>query len=99
MKAIFYKSLLCILLLCSTHSWAQQKVSKSIQKTFPLTNTGELHIENKYGNVIINGWNEKNIQINVEIQVTKKNKEDAKELLNRIHSRINNTDDFVKIKL
>ncbi len=99
MKATFYKSLLLMLtlLFSSNGIWAQEKLSKNIEKTYPLTNAGELHIENKYGNIIINGWDKKTIQINVEIQVTKKKKEDAQELLNRINTKINSTDDFITV--
>ncbi|GGX28510.1 hypothetical protein [Aquimarina muelleri] len=68
-----------------------------MKKTYPLTNAGELHLENRYGNVTISGWEKKTIQINVEIQVTKKKKEDADELLNRINMVVNNTEDFINI--
>ncbi len=99
MKDTFYKYLFVIpILLLPLHSiCAQEKVSKDIEKTFPLTNAGELHLENKYGNVIINGWDEKTIQITIDIQVIKKKKEDAEELLKRIHPVINETEDFVSI--
>lgn len=99
MKAISYKYLLLmpILLFIANGVWAQQKVSKKIEKTFPLTNAGELHLENKYGNVTIQGWDKKTIQIDIDIQVVKKKKEDAKELLKRINPAINNTEDFVSI--
>ncbi len=99
MKVTFYRHIfLLLLLLCSINNiWAQEKVSKKIKKTYPLTNAGELHLENKYGDVTIIGWEKKTIQINVEIQVTKKKKEDANELLNRINMVVNNTEDFIKI--
>ncbi len=99
MKAIFYKSLVLILILqfLTPSVWAQEKASKNIEKTYPLTNAGELHLENKYGNIIINGWEEKTIQIKAEIQVIKKKKEDAEELLNRIKTKINTTEDFISI--
>ncbi len=99
MKAIFYKSLLLILIsqFLTPSVWAQEKVSKTIEKMYPLTNAGELHLENKYGNIIINGWEKKTIQIKAEIQVIKKKKEDAEELLNRIKTKINNTEDFISI--
>lgn len=99
MKVIFYKHLLLLLmlLLSANNIWAQEKVSKKIEKTYPMTNAGELHLENKYGNVIINGWEKKTIQIDIEIQVTKKKKEDAQELLKRINPVINSVEDFLNI--
>ncbi len=99
MKTIFYKPILLILilLLSNYNVWAQEKVSKKIENTYPLTNTGELHLDNKYGNIVVNGWEEKTIQIVVNIEVSKKKKEDAKELLKRIKSVINSTEDFISI--
>ncbi len=99
MKTTFYKHLLLILALTSLASdmYAQEKVSKTIEKTFPLASTGELAIENKYGNISINGWEEKTAQIKVEIKVSKKKKEDAIELLQRIYPKINKTNDFISI--
>lgn len=99
MKVTFYKHIfLLLLLLCSANNiWTQENVSKKIQKTYPLTNAGELHLENKYGNIVINGWEKKTIQIDVEIHVTKKKKEDADELLSRIDMVVNSTEDFIRI--
>jgi hypothetical protein len=99
MKAISYKYLLLIpiLLFLTNDIWAQEKVSKKIEKTFPLTNAGELHLENKYGNVTIQGWEKKIIKIDINIQVVKKKKDDAKELLKRINPAIKNTENFIRI--
>ncbi len=99
MIATFYKYLLLILIIfyAKNDIHAQEKVSKKIEKTYAFTNTGELHLENKYGNVIINGWEKKTIQITIDIQVFKKKKDVAKELLQRIKPQIDNTEDFISI--
>ncbi len=99
MKTTYYKYHLPILIIMFlAHSgWAQEKVSKKIDKVYSLTNAGELHLENKYGNVIINGWEKKTVQIIIDIQVTKKKKDDAKELLSRIIPTINTAQDFVSV--
>ena len=99
MIATSYKHILVMLtILFSLHTvYAQEKVSKKIEKNYPLTNAGELHLENKYGNIIINGWNQKTIQINIDIQVTKKKKEDADELLQRINPKFTAAEDFINI--
>ncbi len=99
MKTTFYKPIIVtlILLLSSYSMWSQEKVSKRVEKIYPLTNTGELHLDNKYGNILINGWEEKTIQIIVNIEVNKKKKEDATELLKRIKPVIHSTEDFIRI--
>ncbi|MDY8138304.1 hypothetical protein [Aquimarina sp. 2201CG5-10] len=91
MKVIFYNKLILIIFcLCSgTHLLAQERVSKKIEKSFDFTNAGKLKLENKYGNIKINGWDQNEIAVTIDIVVTKKDKDDAKELLERIKPFIN----------
>ncbi|KAA1247096.1 hypothetical protein [Aquimarina sp. RZ0] len=102
MKDIFYKKLLFSLLpllplLVMNSLQAQQDVSRTIHKLYDFTNSGELQVENKYGNIVVNGWNQNKIQITVDIMATKKNEEDAKELLARIKPSITSSPDFINI--
>jgi hypothetical protein len=62
-----------------------------------MTNAGEFHLENKYGNVTINGWEENDISIKIVIKATNRKKDNAKELLNRIVANIKTVNDFVSI--
>lgn len=100
MKAdIFYKRITILVALfgicIGLH--AQETVSKKIEKSYAMTNSGKLHINNKYGDIIINGWSRSSIKVSVAIEVTHKKRENAEELIERINSNIKATHDFVSI--
>lgn len=76
---------------------AQIEVSKKISETFTMTNAGELHIDNKYGDIVINGWDEDTISIDVEIMVTHKKRDNAESLLERINPNIRAVNGFVSV--
>ena len=76
---------------------AQQKVSKKVTENFSLTNAGELHLDNKYGDVKLYGWDNDKISIAIDITVTHRKKEVGEELLSRINPKIKNAKDFVTV--
>jgi len=95
----FYKTvLLFIIVVLHSHMLCAQKVaSKAIEKTYDMTNAGELYIKNKYGDIIVNGWEKNTIKIVTNISVKHKKKENAENLLNRISVSIKKTNDFIHI--
>ncbi|GGZ70180.1 hypothetical protein [Algibacter mikhailovii] len=76
---------------------SQETQTKTIEKTFKMTNAGELHLDNKHGNITITGWAENKVLITIDVSVTDKKKENAKALLDRIVPEIKSTGDFVSI--
>ncbi|WP_411031217.1 hypothetical protein [Spongiimicrobium sp. 3-5] len=95
----YYKKLLLIA-ICLAFGYnlgAQERASKKIEKSYAMTNAGELHLDNKYGNVIINGWNKNNIAITVDVKVSHRKKDNARELLNRISAEFKVVDDFIGV--
>ncbi len=97
---IHYKKLLlflmAIVLNFSLH--AQNKISKKIEKTFPMTNSGKLYLENNYGDISVQGWNKESLVIKMEIEVTHKKSENAKNLIDRIGTSINENKDYIIFK-
>jgi len=89
--------LFALAMLLGFTALAQEKVSKDISKTYPFTNAGELHLENKYGNINIYGWVKNKVSITVNITVTDKKRENAQELLNRIKPVIRHSDKFISV--
>ncbi|RKE98811.1 hypothetical protein [Ichthyenterobacterium magnum] len=89
MANLFYKTVVCgVLVLLSYSMQGQNKLSKEIKQTHPLTNNGALYIENKYGDIYLNGWEKNEIEIVVTIEANGKNLEKAQELLSLINSNI-----------
>ncbi|NJB69795.1 hypothetical protein GGR42_000257 [Saonia flava] len=78
-------------------SFGQETVSKKIEKSYGLTNSGELHLNNKYGDVIINGWDRSSVRLTIDVEVTHKKKENAKDLLDRIDVTTKVTKDLVDL--
>ncbi|WP_160114808.1 hypothetical protein [Aquimarina sp. AU474] len=89
--------LMTLSLFLVTVSIAQEGMSKTVQKTFPLTNGGELNLENKYGNVTLTGWDQEKVAVTIQIKVNHRKKESAKDLLSRINPEIQSTSGYVSI--
>ncbi|TYA74160.1 DUF4097 domain-containing protein [Seonamhaeicola marinus] len=99
MKQLFYKTTInTLLVLMTCVAFGQNKVSKEIKETARLSNNGQLFIENKYGDVFIDGWTRETIEITVEIEAKGRNLEKAKELLNRINPEIETSGNVVMVK-
>jgi hypothetical protein len=93
-----YKHIIIVAILCSGFtSYAQEILTKNIKKTFDMTNTGELLVDNKYGNVSFTGWDKNKVAITINIKVTHKKKETAKTLLERIDIETKKAGDFVSL--
>lgn len=98
MFTLFKKIAVVTFLALSFSIHAQETLTKKIEKTFKLNNTGELHLDNKYGNITINGWNENKATITLDIKVTNKKKDNAKTLLDRIEANIRTANNFISIE-
>ena len=96
---ILYKKLLLfsIAIFLGQLLTAQEKVSKQISKDFPMTNAGELHLGNKYGDIKLYGWEQDKIAITINITVTHKKKENADDLLKRIKPTLTNSGNLVNV--
>ncbi len=88
---------IAVVLLFFKMGTAQEKISKTIEKTLPLTNVGELRLENKYGDINVNGWNRNEVSISIKITVNHRKKENAKDLLGRINTKIKSSSGFASI--
>ncbi len=62
---------------CTT---AQVKVSKQVSETYSMTNAGELHLENKYGNINLFGWDKDELSVVIDIVIDHKKKDNAQDL-------------------
>ncbi|MBU2946390.1 hypothetical protein [Zobellia uliginosa] len=94
-----YKKLLLFaaVMLLGLPVMAQEKVSKKVNKTYGFTNGGEIHLDNKYGNINIYGWTKNEVSITVNITVTHKKSDNARELLERIRPILRESDDFLSV--
>ncbi len=99
MMKLFYNILIfSVLISISPCVLAQSKESKKIEKTYYLSRNGGLYLDNKYGDVLIYGWDKNSIEITVDIEANRKTDDDAKALLKRIKSNITATKSQVIIE-
>lgn len=90
MRHIFYKQLLLLLVIVGNfqHGLAQETLTKKTDKTLSFTNEGELYVDNKYGDILINGWERDSISIVLDIKVSHKKLDQAQSLIDRIEPSI-----------
>ncbi len=99
MKGTFYKHAVATALACLFMSvmTAQSERAKRWERTYDLSSTGTVQIENKYGNVIVNGWDSDELKVTIDIKVTHRKDENARKLLDRIQPEVTIAGDFIRI--
>ncbi len=96
---ICYNILICVLaIFFSLHVRAQELASKKVTKSVDFIGMNTLQIDNKHGDITINGWPKNNVQIEINITVERKEKNKAEELLSRIKPLISKSQGTLKIK-
>lgn len=95
---IFYKKILLLIVTfsLSQNFLAQETISKTINKNLSINTDGIFYINNKYGNVEINGWEEDHLNIVMNLKVLDK-KEEALDLLERIQPEIKIVGDIIYV--
>lgn len=98
MKGMYYKNIWVTagLLLCTLMVFAQNEQSKQWNKTYDLSPTGKVHIENKYGNVVINGWQRNQVKVSISIQVNHRKEDSAEKLLERIQPKTIQSGNYIQ---
>ncbi|MDT0607507.1 hypothetical protein [Croceitalea rosinachiae] len=75
----------------------QERVSKTVEKSFSFTNAGALQLENKYGNINLSGWDKNEVSIKISIKVNHRKKDNAKDLLKRVNPKFKSSSDNVSV--
>jgi hypothetical protein len=91
--------LLFLALLYGLTTDAQEiKLSKSIERTFEVTERLNLEISNKYGNVIIDTWSRNEVGLIIEILAFGKDESSAEKLMDRVEFDFKHADDFIEVE-
>lgn len=95
-----YKVYLVLMALFFCHETIAQetKISKSINKTFEVSDHLDLEIVNKYGNVIIDTWPKNEISLKIEILAYGKDESSAEKLMDRVEFDFKQSNDFLEIE-
>nr|WP_299382808.1 hypothetical protein [Allomuricauda sp.] len=76
---------------------AQSERTKQWKRSYDLPGNATVQIENKYGNVVVNGWAKNKLQVNINIKVVHRKDENAKKLLDRIQPEVTQAGDYIRI--
>jgi len=63
---------------------AQNEVSKKIEKSYDVSGSGSFSVNGKYGDIHIDTWDSKKVEVKVVIEVTKRSEKQAQEMLDKI---------------
>jgi hypothetical protein len=83
------KALILALILLPSFSFAGDDVEKkrTINKSYTVTSSDKLSIENSFGNVVINTWDKNEIKVDIEIAVRASNDQKAQQMMDEIEVR------------
>ncbi len=97
MKAIRLLSALILLALVTTGFVAvgQERVAKTYQKEFSLTDNSNIYLENRFGQMNIENWDKNSIYITIEIKVDYPEGDKAARLLKAINIEFTQTGDDI----
>ncbi|MCK5370553.1 MAG: hypothetical protein KAQ62_18450, partial [Cyclobacteriaceae bacterium] len=95
-----FKIYLVLMAILFCHdTWAQEtKLSKSINKTFEVSDDLNLEVINKYGNVIIDTWPRNEVSLKIEIIAYGKDGNTAEKLMDRVEFDFKHSNDFLEIE-
>jgi len=97
MKQNIYSILIAILLITGAETlWGQVK-DKRVDRTFTVNNNTRLRIDNKFGKVHIDTWDQNKITVQVMIEVDG-NDEAARDVLDRINIDISESSSEIRIE-
>lgn len=97
MKTIRFLSALILLALTTTAPVAvgQERVAKTYQKEFSLTDNSSIYLENRFGQMNIENWDKNSISITVEIKLDYPEGDKAARLLKAINIEFNQLGDDI----
>jgi len=72
--------------------FAQYEVTKKLTRSYNVSGKGSLEINGKYGDIHIDTWDAKTVELKVEIEVLKRSEKQAREMLDRISIGIDDHD-------
>ncbi len=101
MKVLIYRQLLIYLLVAG---WAQQSFAqktslvKTLEQSFEVNKGVSFELTNKYGDVVINGWDKDQFDVTIKLTTYGKDDENARKMMDRIEFDFNVAKNYVIIE-
>ncbi|MDC8002682.1 hypothetical protein POV27_01340 [Aureisphaera galaxeae] len=96
-RKLYYRSILYLCMLLPGMLLGQETVSKQIEESRDFSVNGSLLIENKYGDIYVQGWDQDELAITIDISATDNDPKEAQALLDRIRPTISGSGNQVII--
>ena len=94
----FFGTLLFLLLTLASARAERQPFTQAIKKQFALAATGEFTLENQYGDVTIDCWDQDRLKLEVTIRVEARNEQEAQRFFEQIEIAIQNDPESVRAR-
>lgn len=95
-NTIFKTILLAVCMAGAVSSFASKEYSRTIDKSFTISNGGKVEIINKYGNIDIRPSDGNEVTFHIEIKVDANSQDKANDILNAIDVNFYDNRDYVK---
>src|SRR5690606_33752892 len=76
----------------------QTTLVKTIEQSFQVNPSATLEVNNKYGGIVVNGWDQDKVAVNIRITTFGKTSYDTEKLMDRVEFDFNVTRDYVIIE-
>ena len=74
------------------------ELSKTLNRGFSLSSNGNVEIINKYGQIIVNSWDEDSVYVEIQVVAYGRTDEIVEKLINRVDFDFDQTGDFLLLK-
>jgi len=98
--SIYRKLFLTLLWMTVSHVLYPQTTSlvKTLEQSFDVKPDANLELTNKYGDIIVNGWEKNEISVHIRITAFGKDDDDAKKMMDRVEFDFNVSKEYVIIE-
>ncbi len=97
-KRFLFSGILVMLMFSELCSAQEIRLTKSIDRTFNVAAGVSLDVTNKYGNIVVNTWDENKIQVKIEITAFGKDEDDAEHIMDRVEFDFHQSGNFLTIE-
>ena len=80
----YYIAISLMAIILTSFAWNRDKVNKRIEKSFPITADDIVHIENKYGKIVVENWSKNEVSFDILVEVEGGSESKAKDKLDNI---------------
>ncbi len=90
-------SCLIVLIFISTAGWSQER-ERRVNRTFEVSPSTKLRVDNQFGRIHINTWERSQIQIEVVVRAEMRNEEKSQDFIDQVEIEISVTSSMISLR-